>query len=650
MDERKLKYLKLLSSRYRNNGAVSTKIINLSATLNLPKITEHFLSDIHGEDENFQHVLKNASGVIKNYIEEIFGNSLMAAEKRNLATLVYYPEEKLEYIKQKPEFYNDEKEWYRIQIFRMLKLCRRVCEKHTKDKIRSVLPSDFSTILEEMIYEDDTRHKQEYYSEIVDSVVALDCSDRFIIAISTVIGHLSIGHLHIIGDIFDRGRGAAKILDMLTSYHAIDIQWGNHDIVWMAAAAGSDACIANVIRIQARYDNLETIEEDYGINLIPLATFALEYYADDPCDAFMPRNSNKSKKDQALIAKMHKAITVIQLKLEEQLIARHADYNMQHRLMLNRIDFELNTIELNGVTHSLLDTYFPTINPADPTKLSKDEREVMDKIAISFKNSSKLQQHTRFFYNKGSMYKIFNGNLLFHGCIPMVSETEFKSANILGRDVGGRAFLDAFDDLARRAYFSKEGSKDKKRGLDAMWYLWCGPDSPLFGKNKAATFERYFLKDKELHIEEKNVYYSLNNSEVAMSTILSEFGLSEGSRIVNGHVPVKAVRGENPIKAGGKMIVIDGGFARAYHQETGIAGYTLIYNSRGLFLAQHNSFLSAKDAIENETDIVSDTIFVEQFNNRRRVKDTDMGAEIKEEINDLKELLNAYNLGLIKED
>ena len=663
MNEEKLKYLTLLSSRYKNINEVTTEIINLSAILNLPKGTEHFLSDIHGEDESFVHVLRNASGVIKDYIEELFGNTLMTKEKKNLATLTYYSAEKLEYIKDKISLgdkdYPDMGEWYKIQLLRLLKLCKRVSSKYTRESVRRSLPQQFAYILDELIHDGvdwansptENGHKNSYYNEIIDNIIRLDCADSFIIAISDVIKRLAIDHLHIIGDVYDRGPGPAKIMDILMSYHSIDFQWGNHDIVWMGAASGCEGCITNVIRVQARYNNLSVIEDDYGINLIPLAAFAMEHYGDDPCSMFIPKVTHENEKEHILNAKMNKAITIIQLKVEAAIIKRNPSYAMENNIVLNKIDYEKGTVTIDGKEYPLTDSRFPTINPDTPFELTPDEREVLDKIKISFRNSPKLEQHVKFLYNKGSMYRKYNSNLLFHGCIPMEKDGSFKKVTVFDEELSGKKLLKKFDTVAREAYFLKHTSPCKQAALDMMWYLWCGADSPLFGKDKITTFERLFIKDKATHKENKDPYYTLRNTDEAAAAVLKEFGLDEpNSKIINGHVPVEVSKGENPVKAGGRLLVIDGGFAKAYQHVTGIAGYTLISNSRGMRLAAHASFGSAKEAIENEVDMVSETFYVEETPDRIRVRDTYKGGRIMEDIADLEELLRAYRIGVLKEE
>ena len=649
----KFKYLKLLSSRYKSINEVTTEIIHLSAILNLFKGTEHFVSDIHGEDESFGHVLRNASGVIKDYIDELFGSSLLTAEKRNLATLVYYPAEKLEYLRKEGEI---AEEWYKVQLFRLLLIAKRTSAKYTRAAVRQSFPAAYAYMLEELIFEESSTYpKQAYFHELVDRIISLGRADDFIKVISAVIQRLAIEHLHVLGDIYDRGRGAARVMDILQNYHSVDVQWGNHDISWMGAAAGSEALICNVIRISAKYANLDTLEEDYGINLVPLATFAIEYYGNDPCTRFEPSSrKGTTEKELDVIAKMHKAITVMQFKIEAALIMRHSEYDMEDRILLDKIDFSAGTVRIGGVEHELTDTYFPTVDPLDPLKLTLEEEEVMEKIRFSFMNSLRLKQHTRFLFNRGSMYKVYNSNLLFHGGIPLEPSGEMRTVWLFadngGNGLKGKALLDRFDAEARKGFFAPEGSPERQNGQDAMWYLWCGADSPLYGKDVMTTFERYFVSNEELFAEKQSEYYQLRNSEGVCRMILEEFGLiNPDARIINGHTPVKASMGESPVKAAGRLIVIDGGFAKAYQDITGIAGYTLIANSRGLLLAAHAPFLSVEDAVKNEVDIVSDTTYVERSLIRQKVADTDIGEKLRVEISDLMQLLDAYRLGEIKE-
>ncbi|MCB2293220.1 fructose-1,6-bisphosphatase [Clostridium algoriphilum] len=649
--EEDLRYLKLLASKYPTIPDACTEIINLQAILNLPKGTEHFLSDIHGEYESFSHVLRNASGVIKRKINDIFGNSLRECEKKELATIIYYPEQKLEISLKEEE---DIEDWYKITLYKLIEFCRIVSSKYTRSKVRKALPADFSYIIEELLHEQQsTFNKQEYYNGIIETIIKIGRAKEFIIAISNLIQRLTIDRLHIIGDIFDRGPGAHIILDTLIHYHSIDIQWGNHDILWMGAAAGCESCIANVLRISTRYANLDTIEDGYGINLLPLATFALDFYNDDPCKSFKPKvfpENNYREKDLTLMSRMHKAISIIQFKLEGEIIKRRPHYEMQSRLLLSKINFENGTINVDGKVYKLNDTNFPTIDPKDPYKLTQDERELIERLKSSFLNSDKLQEHIRFLYTKGSMYSKYNSNLLYHGCVSLSEDGSFKKMKIDNIVYSGKSYIDRTERLAREAYFGKAGSESKLYALDHIWYLWCGCNSPLFGKDKMATFERYFIDDKTSHKEIKNPYYKYRDDETVCNNILSEFGLSTtDSHIINGHVPVKTKQGESPIKANGKLLVIDGGFSKAYQPETGIAGFTLIYNSYGLLLASHAPFESTQKAIDEGKDIISSTIVLEKSTNRIRVIDTDVGAEIKDQIKDLELLLIAYRKGLIKE-
>ncbi|WP_027632252.1 fructose-bisphosphatase class III [Clostridium hydrogeniformans] len=646
-----LRYLNLLANQYPTIDAASTEIINLQAILNLPKGTEHFLTDIHGEYEPFIHVLKNASGVIKRKIEDIFGISLRNCEKKTLATLIYYPEQKLEHILKEEDNIDD---WYRITLYRLVEILRHVTSKYTRSKVRKALPKDFSYIIEELLHEQPEREdKEEYYDEIIQTIINIDRAKEFIIAISKLIQRLVIDRLHVLGDIYDRGPGAHIILDTLMDYHSVDIQWGNHDILWMGAAAGSEVCIANVLRIQARYANLDTIEDGYGINMLPLATFALDFYKNDTCTNFKPKFDTEKEytmKEIQLISKMHKAIAVIQFKLEGEIIKRRPEFNMAHRMILNNIDFEKGTIDLYGKTYKLNDTNFPTIDPKNPYALTKEEKDLVDKLKSSFINSEKLQKHITFLFAKGSMYLIYNSNLLFHGCVPLNEDGTIRKIKIGNKEFKGRSLLDEFETYAREGYFHHSNPKAKLYGMDMMWYLWTGSNSPLFGKDKMTTFERYFIDDKTCHKEEKNAYYKLRDDENMCNLVLEDFGLDPSStHIINGHVPVEKKNGESPIKAGGKLLVIDGGFSRAYQSKTGMAGYTLIYNSFGLQLVSHEPFKSIDTAIKEETDILSTMVILEKVVERKRVGDTDVGDELKKQIKDLKLLLSAYRKGLIKE-
>ncbi len=646
-----LKYLNLLTKSYPNINSASSEIINLQAILNLPKGTEHFMSDIHGEYEAFNHVIKNASGVIKNQITAIFGSSLRESEKKTLATLIYYPERKLEEIaKTEP----DMDDWYRITLHRLVKICKVMSSKYTRSKVRKALPKEFAYIMEELIHEDgEGSDKHMYYSEIVETIIRLYQADRFIISISNLIQRLAIDQLHIIGDIYDRGPRAAKIMDFIEKYHSVDIQWGNHDISWMGAAAGCQALICNVLRIQARYANLDTIDEDYGINLIPLLSFAVDVYKDDPCEKFMPKVSpgeTVSDKDARIIAKMHKAISIMQFKAEGQIIQRNPQFKMEKRQLLGNIDVEKGTVVVEGVEYAMNDTYFPTLDPKNPYAFSPEEEEVMDKLKFSFVNSEKLQQHTRALYKNGSLYKKFNSNLLYHGCVPMNSDGTLREVEIRGEKLKGMAYFDAVDRAVREGYFNQPHTEHKRECMDLIWYLWCGEDSPLFGKKKMTTFERYFIDDKETHKEERDPYYQYREDEDVCRMILEDFGMNpDRSHIINGHVPVKVKKGESPIKAGGRLFVIDGGFAKAYQKETGIAGYTLIYNSHGLVLVSHEPFESTEKAIKEEKDILSSTVALQYSQERLRVMNTDVGITLMQSINDLTRLLEAFQKGIIKE-
>lgn len=646
-----LKYLTLLSKQYPTMNEASTEIINLQAILNLPKGTEHFLTDVHGEYEQFMHVIKNASGVIKTKIDDIFGNRLVQRDKKKFATLIYYPEQKLDIIIKEQTNMDD---WYKVTLYRLIEVCRNVSSKYTRSKVRKALPKDFAYIIEELLHEvPDGADKEKYYGEIINTIISIDRANDFIIALAKLIQRLVIDRLHIIGDIFDRGPGADIIMDILSEYHAVDIQWGNHDILWMGAASGSEVCMANVIRNSARYANLSTIEDSYGINLLPLASFATDFYDDDPCENFLPKiesDKNYTVRELQLIAKMHKAIAIIQFKLEGEIIKRHPEFKMDYRLLLNNMNFETGTIDLDGNRYDLIDTKFPTIDPKHPYKLIDEEIELIDKLKSSFINSEKLNKHVRFLFSNGSLYLKFNSNLLYHGCIPLNSDGSFREVMIQKQKYKGKALMDRLDILTREGFFYKSNTVEKQYGCDMMWYLWTGPFSPLFGKEKMTTFERYFIAEEETHSEKKDPYYDFRNDEPTCDNILREFGLDpKDSHIVNGHIPVEKKNGENPIKANGKLMVIDGGFSKSYQSKTGIAGYTLIYNSYGLQLVSHQPFESTEKAITEETDILSSKIVLEHVTKRKMVGDTDIGIELREQLRELKLLLLAYKKGLIKE-
>ena len=649
MEDLELKYLRSLAHQYPTIASASTEIINLQAILCLPKGTEHFLTDIHGEYEQFNHVLKNGSGAVKRKIDEEFGNTLSSRDKKSLATLIYYPKEKLEIVIQEEDNIED---WYKITLHRLVQITKRVASKYTRSKVRKALPPDFAYVIEELITEKaEIQDKEAYYNEIIHTIIRLDRAQEFIVALSHLIQRMVIDHLHIVGDIFDRGPGPHIIMDTLSRYHSVDIQWGNHDIVWMGAAAGHLACIANVIRLSARYGNLDTLEEGYGINLIPLATFAMETYKGVNCERFSIKyNTDYNTKDLSLDMKMHKAIAIIQFKLEGSLIMRRPEFQMEDRLLLDKIDYENKTVNIGGKSYTMRDVEFPTVDPQNPYALSPEEEQVMERLRQAFLKCEKLQKHVRFLFSRGGLYKIYNSNLLYHGCMPMDENGNFNTFTVDGEEYRGKALYDILDQYARKGYYSKYNPAEMQKGQDMIWYIWEGPNSPVFGKDKMATFERYFVEEKETHKETKNSYYQLLDREDVINKILMEFGLDSGqSHIVNGHVPVELKKGESPIKCGGKLLIIDGGFSKAYQGKTGIAGYTLVANSHGMRLVAHEPFESAESAILHESDIFSDSVILETSNSRISVADTDGGAEIKETIHQLEVLLQAYRDGTIIE-
>ena len=649
-----MKYLQLLAQSFPNIPEASTEIINLQAILNLPKGTEHFVADIHGEYEAFLHILKNASGNIQRKVNELFGNLMRESDARELCTLIYYPDQKLELIKAAEENIDD---WYHITIHNLVAVCRLVSSKYTRSKVRKALPRSFSYIIQELLHErTDDANKADYVNVIIDTIISTGRADDFIIAICNVIQRLSIDQLHILGDIFDRGPGAHIILDTLSRYHSWDIQWGNHDVLWMGAMAGNRACQCNVIRLSLRYANMTTLEEGYGINLMPLATFAMDTYGNDPCEEFIPKISSADsarvdEKSIRLAALMHKAITVLQFKEEAAIIKRHAKWKMSDRLMLNYIDYDKGTITLNGKEYPLKSNSFPTIDPKHPNRLIPEEKQLMDKINHSFQVSEKLHKHIRLLLQHGCMYAVFNNNLLFHASIPLDEDGKLKEVEIIpGTTCSGKDLLYNIGMLIRSAFQTDSTPEERNYAIDYFLYLWCGPDSPLFDKSKMATFERYFIDDKETHTEEKGNYFKLRDNEQIVDNILDAFDVVGDNRhIINGHVPVHVCNGENPVKANGKLMVIDGGFSQPYHKETGIAGYTLVYHSRGFVLVQHEPFTSTIDAIQKCSDIKSSTQIVEMSSHRMRVADTDIGRELKNQISDLQRLLYAYRHGYIKE-
>lgn len=647
--EENLRYLQLLSEKFPNIQAASSEIINLEAILNLPKGTEHFLTDIHGEYDTFSHFLRNASGVVRRRIDEVFGNRIRESEKRRLATLIYYPEQKLDLLLKNE---TDPEEFYTIALQRLVEVARSAASKYTRSKVRKALPPDFAYIIEELLNES-AAGRQEYFNSIIQSIIRIDRAKAFIIAICRFIQRMLIDRLHVIGDIFDRGPAADKVMETLINHHSVDIQWGNHDILWMGAAAGSKLLIATVLRISARYENLDTIEDAYGINLMPLATFALKHYADDPCSSFIPRTVKEDQRNlwnTRFISQMHKAISIIQFKLEAQAILRNPQFNMAGRTLLDKIDYTRGIIEIDGKEFLLNDRHFPTIDPKNPFELTPEEAEVMSRLKSSFLNSEKLQRHITFLYTRGGMYRKFNGNLMFHGCIPMDEDGEFSAFEIDGLPYRGKALMDQFERVARRAFLNRNSRESNDYDLDILWYLWCGEHSPLFGKTRMTTFERYFIDDKEAHKEPRNPYYKFRDDESMARKILEEFGLNpDTAHIVNGHTPVKAIKGESPVKANGKVFVIDGGMSVPYRKETGLAGYTLIYNSYSLTLVEHRQFESVHKAITEDHDIISNRIVVENHPGRIRVGDTDLGEELRKQIKDLELLVFAFRKGLIRE-
>ena len=646
-----LKYLKLLAEEYGTVSAASAEIINLTAIQNLPKGTEHFLSDIHGEYESFNHILRNASGTIKLKIDETF-TDMTPEERRSLATLVYYPEEKLEIIKEKLD--GDYHDFYFETLTRLIKLLELVTFKYTRSYVRRRLDKEYAYIIEELLYGSNSvaLGRGDHRKNIIESIIEVDAADDFIISICKLISKLSIFKLHILGDVYDRGPGGDVVLDTLKNYHSVDIQWGNHDILWMGAAAGNKACIANVIRICTRYDNLHTLEVGYGISLRPLVTFAMNTYGNDPCPNFKAVASTKDAMydaDLASLSKISKAIAIMQFKLEGQLIEKHPYYEMDALRLLDKVDYEKYTVTIDGKEYPMNNTFFPTIDPADPYKLSDEEEAVMDRLQRAFLESELLQDHVQFLFAKGSLYKCVNGNLLFHGCMPLTDDGKFD--NILTSDgyMSGKEWFDYADRLVRTGYFGKATDKNKQRGIDFFWYLWCGYKSPLFGKKKITTFERLFVEDESTWVEAKNPYYKLiekPGSEAIVEHILADFGCDTvNGIIINGHMPVK--KGANPIKANGRAICIDGGFAKPYQKTTGIAGYSLIQNSYGFILTAHEAFESKAKAVQQELDIHSTQVAREDISIRMLNKDTDQGAEIQEKIDGLKMLLEAYHTGLI---
>ena len=647
-----MRFLNHLAKAYPSLEAVAEAIINLQAQLNLPKGTEHFISDIHGEFEAFCQVVSHASGSIKRRIAEIFGDTLSDEEKVNLGALIYSPEKILAIML---SVVDDNERWYRETLLRLIRVMRAVASKYPRHKVRKLIGGRFERLVEELLYEQEQlADKCDYYQGLIETIINTGHARALIVVMAKSIQCLAIDHLHVVGDIYDRGPGAHLIVDRLMAYHSVDIQWGNHDILWMGAAGGSEACIANVIRISLRHRNMETLEKGYAVSLLPLASFAIETYADDPCELFMPQGFNRlddSAAELRLMARMHKAIAIIQFKLEAQIIGRHPEYGLENRLLLDKIDLEQGTVNIDRHTYHLLNTRFQTVSPQEPYALTDSEKRVVERLKSAFLTSEKLQQHVRFLFAKGSIYKTYNGNLLYHGCIPMKDDGSFKSLHLNQMKSAGKTLMDKFDGLARQGFFTTDDPQNKQEGLDAMWYLWCGAFSPLFGKEKMTTFEQYFIEDRMTHKEPRNIYYTLRDDEVTVRQILQAFGLDpDTGHIVNGHVPVIVKKKERPLKAGGKLIVIDGGFSPVYQKKTGIAGYTLVYNSWGLLLATHQRSQPNRIADMDIHDISCTTEIIEGRHHRIRIKDTDLGQEIQLRIEELTALHNAYRKGEIALD
>ena len=651
--QQELNYLQLLSRSFRNTAEASTEIINLEAILNLPKSTEHFLADIHGEHEAFQHVLKNASGDIKRKVREVLSDELSDKEMRTLCTLIYYPSEKLQLIKAE-QGDMDMHDWYALTLRRLISVCQNMSSKYTRSKVRKALPKEFSYIIQELLHESTgMTNKNKYVKGIIEAIINTNQADNFIVAICQLIQRLAIDRLHIVGDLFDRGTGSHLVMDTLTQHPNFDVQFGNHDVLWIGAAAGNKACMANVLRLCMRYGNLSVLEDGYGINLLDLAIFAMEIYKDDPCEEFGPKLEDGvtcSEKTRRLIAQMHKAVSVLQFKLEAEIIHRRPEFEMNDRLLLDKIDYTKGICTIGGKRYTMRECHFPTINPADPYKLSVEESEVIERIAHSFTTSEKLQRHIRCLLDNGSMYLVYNGNLLFHASVPMNPDGTLKEVFLYDGLYKGRSLLDKVDALIRAAHSTDSEPHMRDFAVDYLWYLWCGKDAPTFDKDRMATFERYFLKDKSIMKETKGSYYTLRNEDATVDLLLSEFGVEGDHRhIINGHIPVKTLKGENPMKAGGRLIVIDGGFSKPYQSQTGIAGYTLVYHSRGMSLVEHQPFTSTEEAIRNGSDIKSTHHLVETSSERIYVRDTDKGRDIRRRIDSLRKLLFAYQNGMIKE-
>lgn len=647
-----LRYMQALSEKYPTVAAAASEIIRIEALLRLPKGTEHFMSDLHGEHEAFTHILNNASGVIREKIDIVLGDSATAQERSDLATLVYYPEQKLPELKKQQ---SDLNAWYRTTLLRLVALCRFVSSKHTRSHVRGCLPKNCGHIIDELLHAHFEDHDKDlYYGEIVDSIIRYRRADAYIIRLCELVKRLAVDRLHIVGDLFDRGPRPDLILESLIEHHDVDIQWGNHDVVWMGAAAGSPLCVATVLKTTLAYNNADTIERGYGIGLRPLDHLATEYYAHSDVARWMPHADPRTNCDPGnllRVAQMHKAISILMFKLEAQVIAREPDFLLAGRDYLNRIDYAAGTVECGGRTYPLLDTDFPTVDPAHPAALTAREQDVIDKLVENFRDSKLLQRHVQFLYAQGSLYKKVNGNLLYHGAVPMTAGGQFAKETFGGRTYSGKALFDYCDRRARQGYFAPLGSAERQAGQDFLWYLWCGPLSPLFGRSAMTTFERLYIADPATHAEHKDPYYRLIDRPETAEMILKEFGLTgEACRIVNGHVPVRAIEGESPVKGSGRLIVIDGGFCRAYHDKTGIAGYTLVYSSHGLTLRTHQPFESREKAIRDDEDITSRSEYIYTAPRRVLVADTDEGAAKRAQIEDLLRLVEAYRRGEIQEE
>ena len=641
-----MEFLQLLSKQFPSIQSVCTEIINLEAILDLPKGTEHFISDLHGESEAVAHIMNNASGVIREKIDLLYSGTVSDEERSKLATLIYYPQQKLDLLK--AEHADDLNEWYHDTLVKLIDICRVVASKYTRSKVRKALPADFAYIIDELLHADHyEKNKEQYYGRIFSSIVDIGRADTFICALSGLIKHLAVDRLHVLGDIYDRGPGAEDIMKLLENHHSVDVVWGNHDLLWMAAAAGNEACIANVLNVSLSYANVDTLENGYGISLRALTTFAEKTYGDS--EAFRPKVLETGKiglNDIELVTKLRKAAAIMQLKLEGQIIARHPEYDMDERMMLDKIDYKKGTVTIQGKVYPLKDKDFPTINPDSPYELTVGERELMDSLKESFIRSDKLQAHAKFLLDKGALYRCCNSNIMFHGCIPLNKDGSFERFEFEGKRFWGKRLFDYCERKVRQGFFAARGSKEKRDGEDFMWWLWCGKNSPVFGRSRMTTFERMLVEDKATWDEPKNHYYRFVDDHAVVNAMIEEFGMDPStSHIINGHVPVKSKDGESPIKCDGKLLIIDGGFCKAYQKTTGIAGYTLIYNSYGLRLVSHGQFKGIAEAVAQNTDILSTTKIFEVAAKRRLVADTDIGKDLRNQVSILKLLLEAYRSG-----